>query len=93
MRPNTLYIVVPCYNEEAVLPETAKRLRAKLEALIAAGQVSPESRVLFVNDGSKDNTWALIEELHGACPLFSGVDLSRNRGHQNALLAGLMTAR
>ncbi len=93
MRPNTLYIVVPCYNEEAVLPETAKRLRAKLEALIAAGQVSPESRVLFVNDGSKDRTWALIEELHGTCPLFSGVDLSRNRGHQNALLAGLMTAR
>ncbi len=93
MRPNTLYIVVPCYNEEAVLPETARRLRAKLEALIAAGQVSPKSRVLFVNDGSKDKTWALIQELHGACPLFSGVDLSRNRGHQNALLAGLMTAR
>ncbi len=93
MRPNTLYIVVPCYNEEAVLPETARRLRAKLEALIAAGQVSPQSRVLFVNDGSKDKTWALIEELHGACSLFSGVDLSRNRGHQNALLAGLMTAR
>ncbi len=93
MRPNILYIVVPCYNEEAVLPETAKRLRAKLESLIAAGQISPESRVLFVNDGSKDKTWALIEELHGACPLFSGVDLSRNRGHQNALLAGLMTAR
>lgn len=93
MRPNTLYIVVPCYNEEAVLPETARRLRAKLEGLIAAGQVSPASRVLFVNDGSKDNTWALIEELHGTCSLFSGVDLSRNRGHQNALLAGLMTAR
>ncbi len=93
MRPNTLYIVVPCYNEEAVLPETAKRLRAKLEALIAAGQVSPESRVIFVNDGSKDKTWALIEELHGACSLFSGVDLSRNRVHQNALLDGLMTAR
>ncbi len=93
MRPNTLYIVVPCYNEEAVLPETARHLRAKLETLIAAEQVSPASRVLFVNDGSKDKTWALIEELHGACPLFSGVDLSRNRGHQNALLAGLMTAR
>ncbi len=93
MRPNTLYVVIPCYNEEAVLPETASRLRAKLEALSAAGQVSKESRVLFVNDGSKDATWAIIERLHDECPLFSGVDLNRNRGHQNALLAGLMTAK
>ena len=93
MRPNTLYIVVPCYNEEEVLPETSKRLRAKLEALMAAGQVSASSRVLFVNDGSKDNTWATIQELHAQCPIFSGVDLTRNRGHQNALLAGLMTAK
>ncbi len=93
MRPNTLYIVVPCYNEEAVLPETSKRLRAKLEELISLGQISPRSRVLFVNDGSKDKTWGLIEALHQDCPLFSGIDLSRNRGHQNALLAGLMTAK
>lgn len=93
MRPNTLYIVVPCYNEEAVLPETAKRLRAKLEALVSQGQISPQSRVLFVNDGSKDNTWSIIAALHRDCPLFSGVDLTRNRGHQNALLAGLMTAK
>ena len=93
MRPNTLYIVVPCYNEEAVLPETAKRLRAKLEGLMSAGQVSDKSRVLFVNDGSKDGTWSRIQQLHRDCPLFSGVDLSRNRGHQNALLAGLMTAK
>lgn len=93
MRPNTLYIVVPCYNEEAVLPETSKRLRAKLEGLMAAGQVSDKSRILFVNDGSKDKTWGLIEALHQECSLFSGVDLSRNRGHQNALLAGLMTAK
>lgn len=93
MRPNTLYIVVPCYNEEEVLPETSKRLRAKLEALMADGQVSASSRVLFVNDGSKDNTWATIQELHAQCPIFSGVDLTRNRGHQNALLAGLMTAK
>ena len=93
MRPNTLYIVVPCYNEEAVLPETAKRLRAKLEALIALGQVSSRSRVMLVNDGSKDATWAIISALHRDCPLFSGVDLTRNRGHQNALLAGLMTAK
>ena len=88
-----LYIVVPCYNEEEVLPETSRRLKEKLEALMAAGTISRESRVLFVNDGSKDRTWQIIEELHESCPLFSGVDLSRNRGHQNALLAGLMTAR
>ena len=90
---NTLYIVVPCYNEEEVLPETARRLRAKLEQLMAAGKVSEKSRVLFVNDGSKDRTWEIISQLHHACPLFCGVDLTRNRGHQNALLAGLMTAK
>ncbi len=88
-----LYIVVPCYNEEEVLPETAKRLKAKMEKLIETEKISPKSRVLFVNDGSKDKTWQLIEELHAECPIFSGVDLSRNRGHQNALLAGLMTAK
>lgn len=93
MRPNTLYIVVPCYNEEAVLPETAKRLRSKLESLIADGAVSSGSRILFVNDGSRDATWPIIMALHRDCPLFSGVDLTRNRGHQNALLAGLMTAK
>ncbi len=93
MRPNTLYIVVPCYNEEAVLPETARRLREKVTALAAAGQVSENSRVLFVNDGSRDDTWGIIRDLHERDPLFSGVDLSRNRGHQNALLAGLMTAK
>ena len=88
-----LYIVVPCYNEEAVLPETSRRLREKLEGLMAAGKIAAKSRVLFVNDGSRDRTWELISSLHGACPLFCGVDLSRNRGHQNALLAGLMTAK
>lgn len=93
MRPNTLYIVVPCYNEEAVLPETAKRLKEKLESLIFLGQVSSKSRILFINDGSKDRTWELIAQLHAGSPLFSGVNLTRNRGHQNALLAGLMTAR
>ena len=90
---NTLYIVVPCYNEEEVLPETSKRLRAKLEGLMEAEKISPHSRVMFVNDGSKDRTWELISQLHADCPLFCGVDLSRNRGHQNALLAGLMTAK
>ena len=88
-----LYIVVPCYNEEAVLPETARRLREKLEALMRAGKISGKSRVLFVNDGSKDRTWPLIVQFHAQCPLLCGVDLSRNRGHQNALLAGLMTAK
>ncbi|NCE65000.1 glycosyltransferase [Pseudoflavonifractor sp. 524-17] len=88
-----LYIVVPCYNEEAVLPETSARLRAKLEALIAADKISPDSRILFVNDGSRDRTWALISQLHQENPVFSGANLTRNRGHQNALLAGLMTAK
>ena len=89
---NTLYVVVPCYKEEEVLPETSKRLKAKLMALIAQGKISPSSRILFVNDGSKDRTWPIIEELHASDRIFSGVNLSRNRGHQNALLAGLMTA-
>ena len=87
------YIVVPCYNEEAVLPETSKRLKAKLAALEAAGSISADSRVLFVNDGSKDRTWEIIAQLHAQDPqTFSGVQLSRNRGHQNALLAGLTEA-
>ena len=90
---HTLYIVVPCYNEEEVLPETARRLRAKLEGLMAAGKISQSSRILFVNDGSRDKTWEIISRLHAECPLLCGVDLTRNRGHQNALLAGLMTAK
>ena len=88
----TLYVVVPCYREEAVLPETARRLKEKLTALMERGKISRRSRILFVNDGSKDRTWEIIEALHGQDRLFSGVNLSRNRGHQNALLAGLMTA-
>ena len=88
-----LYIVVPCYNEEEVLPETSRRLKEKLESLMAAGKISPDSRVLFVNDGSRDKTWEIISQLHEQCSLFSGADLTRNRGHQNALLAGLMTAK
>ena len=86
-------IVVPCYNEEEVLPETSKRLAAKLTALETQGRISPDSRVLFVDDGSKDRTWQLISGLHQQDPRFGGVKLSRNRGHQNALLAGLMTAK
>ena len=88
-----LYLVVPCYNEEEVLPETSKRLKEKMEALIASEKISPDSRVVFVNDGSKDRTWELIRELHESDKLFRGICLSRNRGHQNALLAGLMTVK
>ena len=88
-----LYIVVPCYNEEAVLHETSRRLKEKMTALINDKKISDKSRVLFVDDGSKDKTWEIIEELHGSDDLFSGLKLSRNKGHQNALLAGLMTAK
>lgn len=90
---NTLYIVVPCYKEQEVLPETSRRLREKMRQLMDEGKISRRSRVMFVNDGSRDNTWAIISELHEKEPeMFSGVNLSRNRGHQNALLAGLLTA-
>ncbi len=85
-------MVVPCYKEEAVLPETSKRLKAKLGALMEAGKIGPDSRVMFVNDGSSDRTWEIIARLHEEDRLFSGVNLSRNRGHQNALLAGMTTA-
>lgn len=87
-----LYIVVPCFNEEEVLYETAKRLTEKLGTLIKEERVSPKSRILFVNDGSKDNTFNIISELHKNLPLINGVNLTRNRGHQNALLAGLTVA-
>ena len=93
MEKNTLYLVVPCYNEEAVLPETAKRLEEKLRRMIASGRAAADSRILFVNDGSKDKTWELIEQLHAQSEFVCGIKLSRNRGHQNALLAGLMAAK
>ncbi|MGN1019833.1 MAG: glycosyltransferase family 2 protein [Aristaeellaceae bacterium] len=88
----TLYVVIPCYKEEEVLPETARRLKIKMAALVEQGRIAPDSRVMFVNDGSRDRTWEIIAQLHQEDRLFSGVNLSRNRGHQNALLAGLMTA-
>lgn len=88
-----LYMVVPCYNEELVLDETSERLKAKYEQLISNNIISPKSRVVYVNDGSKDKTWGKIQEKHNENPTFSGINLSRNRGHQNALLAGLMTVR
>ena len=87
-----LCIVVPCYNEEEVLEETCGRLLALLTAVTATGQISPASRVCFVDDGSSDRTWALIESLAGKDHRITGIKLSRNRGHQNALLAGLLTA-
>lgn len=90
---NKLYVVIPCYNEEAVLHETANRLNSKMTSLINSGKISRKSHVVFVNDGSKDRTWEIIEKLHSSDPLFSGINLSRNRGHQNALLAGLMTVK
>ena len=89
----TLYFVVPCYNEEEALPIAAKRISEKLDALRAAGKISEESGVLYVDDGSKDRTWEMIEALHEADPRVLGVKLSHNRGHQNALLAGLMSVR
>ena len=88
-----LYIVIPCYNEEAVLPITAPMFLQKITDLAAAGKISPESRVLFVNDGSKDKTWQIITELANGDPHYIGISQSRNRGHQNAVLAGLMEAK
>lgn len=88
-----LCIVVPCYNEEEVLNETASRLKLKYEALILNGQISADSRIVFVDDGSKDKTWEIISALHEKDSCFEGIKLSRNRGHQNALLAGLMTVK
>ena len=88
-----LYLVIPCYNEEAVLHETAKQLLAKMNSMFDRGMISRESKIMFVNDGSRDRTWEIIKELHESNPIYSGVKLSRNKGHQNALLAGLMTAK
>ena len=85
-RKNILYIVVPCYNEEQVLAETSKRLKEKCEMLIHDGKIAKESRIVFVDDGSKDHTWNMIDEFHKMDSIFSGVKLSRNRGHQNAFV-------
>lgn len=90
---DVLYVVIPCYNEEEVLPETTKRLNEKLTQLIDNQKISDKSRVMYVNDGSKDKTWEKIKEIHDSEKLFTGITLSRNRGHQNALVAGLLTAK
>ena len=91
--PPVLYLAIPCYNEEAVLPETAKQLNLKFEQLIGSHQIATNSRICFIDDGSKDQTWTLIERFHQENPRFEGIKLSRNRGHQNALLCGLLTLR
>ena len=88
-----LYMVVPFYNEELVLDETSERLKAKYEQLISNDIISPKSRIVYVNDGPKDKTWEKIKEKHAENSMFSGINLTRNRGHQNALLAGLLTVR
>lgn len=88
-----LYIVIPCYNEEEVLKETTKRLKTKLKKLLKEKTISTKSRVMYVNDGSKDRTWDIIKNINSKDKLFTGISLSRNRGHQNALLAGLLTAK
>ncbi len=88
-----LYLVIPCYNEEEVLEETTRQLKIKMEKLIKDKVISDKSRVMYVNDGSRDKTWELIEKINNEEKYFTGISLSRNRGHQNALLGGLMTAK
>ncbi|MBE6850032.1 MAG: glycosyltransferase family 2 protein, partial [Ruminococcus sp.] len=88
-----LYLAVPCYHEEEALPITAVKLHEKLTQLMEQGSIAPESRIVFIDDGSKDGTWRVISELHEENPIFRGIKLTRNCGHQRALLAGLMTIR
>ena len=92
-KDNILYLVIPCYNEEEVLEETTRQLKVKIEKLVKDKIISDKSRVMYVNDGSKDKTWELIEKIDKEEKYFTGISLSRNRGHQNALLGGLMTAK
>ena len=93
MSKPVLYIVIPCYNEEAVLPITAPMFLEKIESLISNDKISEKSRIMFVNDGSKDRTWEIIEDLANSNEHYIGISQSRNRGHQNAVLAGLMEAK
>ena len=88
-----LYLVIPCYNEEQVLPLTSGKFKGKLDELIEAGKISSKSRVMFVNDGSKDTTWYILTSLCEESEEYCAISLSRNRGHQNALIAGLMEAK
>jgi len=93
LRENILYIIVPCYNEQQVLPETSRLLLEKIKSLIWAGRISEKSRVVFVNDGSNDLTWQIIKKLHTASKYLCGIKLSKNFGHQNAVLAGLLAVK
>ena len=88
-----LYLAIPCYNEEEVLRDSAEKLLNKYSTMMAEGKISADSRIVFIDDGSKDRTWEIISELHTENPIFQGIKLSRNRGHQNALLCGLMTLK
>lgn len=88
-----IWLVIPCYNEEEVLIETSKQLKIIMEHMILSGKISPNSKIVFVNDGSKDKTWEIISKLHIENKIFLGVNLSRNCGHQNAVLAGLLTSK
>ncbi|MCT4542005.1 MAG: glycosyltransferase family 2 protein [Vallitalea sp.] len=88
-----LYLVIPCYNEEAVLQETATQLLNKFNNLVSEGKINEDSKIVFVDDGSKDKTWEMIGELNKSTKYIRGIKLSRNKGHQNALLAGLMTVK
>lgn len=88
-----LYIAVPCYNEEEALPDSAGKLLNKMMRMVAEGKITSDSRIVFIDDGSKDKTWEIISNLHSENMMFEGIKLSRNRGHQNALLCGLMTLR
>lgn len=88
-----IWLVIPCYNEQEVLPETSRQLEEIMRGLIKKEKISDKSKIAFVNDGSKDNTWNIITDLHEKNPMFTGINLAHNKGHQNALLAGLMTAK
>ncbi len=88
-----LYLAIPCYNEEDVLWDSAEKLLNKFYNMMEDGKISPSSRIVFIDDGSKDRTWDIIQDLHHQNEIFQGIKLSRNRGHQNALLAGLMTLK
>lgn len=88
-----LYLAIPCYNEEEVLRDSAAKLLNKYDNMMAEGKITSDSRIVFIDDGSKDKTWSIIKELHNENPVFQGIKLSRNRGHQNALLCGLMTLK
>jgi len=93
MKDTKLYVVIPCYNEEEVLPETCRRMSALFQTMQETGQISSESRIVFVDDGSKDKTWQLIQEFSNQNSIFRGIKLAHNAGHQNALLAGLMSVK